>query len=217
MMGRGQDSDERRRPRPPWMTFFAVMLLLLGGRFLITSLSDLHHLASGRDEVLTLDGSLDAQRELLLRAQVVLANTLCRERPAALAISALARLGLGLVYLFAVAALFSGDARGRRVSVFAGWFGLAVSASNALFLAWVVRGLLPRILPVLAEATAQDAARAGRPPLTADVLALQTRLFLHDAPQLVAGMGVLWSLLLITYFRGRSVRLFYNQGQADHD
>ena len=199
------------------MMFFAVMLLLLGGRFIVTSLSDLRHIASGKDEVLTLDGSLDAQRELLLRAQVVLANTLCHERPAALTISALTRLGLGLVYLLAVAALFAGDARGRRVSVFAGWAGLVVSAGNALFLAWVVRGLLPRILPVLAEATARDAVRAGRPPFTAEVLALQTRLFLHDAPQLVTGMGVLWSLLLIAYFRGRSARLFYNQGQADHD
>jgi hypothetical protein len=200
------------------MTLFAVLLLLLGGRFVVTSLSDLHHLVTGKADRLSLDGSFDAQQELLMRAQVVLGNALCRERPAALTIHALARLGLGLVYLFAVAALFSGDRRGRQVSQLAGWVGIAVSMGNALFLTLVVRGLLPQLLPVLVEAFAQDATRAGRPLLDADSVATQSRLFLLDVPLVVTGMGVLWSLLLIAYFGGRSVRLFYNQTQrADHD
>jgi hypothetical protein len=200
------------------MTLFAVLLLLLGGRFLVTSLSDLHRLVTGKTEVLRLDGSLDVQQEVLLRAQVVFANALGRDHPAALAVSAVARFGLGLLYLFAVAALFAGDARGRQASLLAGWAGIAVSLGNALLLTTVVRGMLPALLPGLAEAFAQDAARAGRPLLDAGAVAAQAKLFLVDVPLAVTGMGVLWSLLVIAYFRGRSVRLFYNQAKrADHD
>jgi hypothetical protein len=70
---------------------------------------------------------------------------------------------------------------------------------------------------MLVDGYAQDAARAGRAVLDAGTVAAQARLFLVDVPLVVTGMGVLWSLLLIAYFRGRRVRLFYNQPrQADH-
>jgi hypothetical protein len=210
-----QQGAAGRRPR--WLTLFAVLLLLLGGRFFVTGLSDLHRLATGTTEVLPLDGSLDVQQELLLRAQVMLGNALRQDRPAAMTFHALARMGLGLLYLFAVAALFSGDKRGQRASLWAGWTGLAVSAWNLFFLMLVVRGVLPRLEPALAEAFAKDAAQAGRPPLDVGAAAEQSRLFLLDVPMFITGIGVLWSLLLIAYFRSRSVRLFYNQIRADHD
>ncbi len=209
MIGRSKDADRRRRPR--WMTLLTVLMLLLGGRMFVTGVSDLNRLLTAQPEVLSLDGSLDAQQEALLRGQVVLANALSRFRPATLAVHAVARLGLGLIYLFAVAALFSGDARGRRVSLLAGWAGIAVSAGNGLFLVLVVRGMLPWLEPMLADALARDAARAGRPLLDADAVALQARLFLLEVPLAVTAMGVLFSFILIAYFRGRRVRLFYNQ------
>jgi hypothetical protein len=183
----------------------------------VTSVTDLQRLATGKAEVLSLDGSLDSQQEALLRGQVVLGNALSRFRPATLGVHAVARLVLGLVYLFAVAALFSGDARGRRACMLAGWTGAVVSAGNALFLVLVVRGMLPWLVPTLAEAFAEDALRAGRPVPDAGAVAEQARLFLIDVPLAVSGMGVFGSLLLIAYFGGRRVRLFYNQPkQADH-
>lgn len=217
-LGRDERNErEGARRRPRWMTLLTVLLLLLGGRFFVTAVSDLHRVATGRAEVLSLDGSFDAQQEALLRGQVVLGNALSRHRPVSLAASAVARLGLGLIYLFAVAAVFSGDARGRRVALLAGWAGIVVSAGNALFLMLVVRRMLPWLTPMLTDAFAQDAARAGRAGFDPGTVAAQARLFLLDVPLVVTGMGVLWSLLLIAYFRGRRVRLFYNQPrQADH-
>jgi Na+-transporting methylmalonyl-CoA/oxaloacetate decarboxylase gamma subunit len=48
-------------------------------------------------------------------------------------------------------------------------------------------------------------------------VALQARLFLVDVPLVVTGLGMVFSLLLLAYFRGRRMRLFYNQPrQADH-
>jgi hypothetical protein len=216
-MGAGDERGAARR-RPRWMTLFAVVMLLLGGRMLLTSLSDLHRVVTHKPEVLQLDGSLDAQQEVLLRAQVVLSNALYQHRPVTLTLHALARLVLGLVYLFAVAALFSGDRRGRQVSLLAGWVGVAVCVANALFVGVVVRGMLPWLLPMLSAGFAQDAARAGRPPLDADAVELQSNLFLHEVPMVITALGVLWSLLLIAYFSGRSVRLFYNQRDwVNHD
>ena len=208
---------EGRQRRPRWMTLFTVLMLLLGGRMFFSSVTDLHRLVSGKPEVLNLEGNLDSQQESLLRGQIVLANALSRNRPAVLSVHALARLGLGLIYLFAVAAVFSGDARGRRACLLAGWAGIAVCAGNAVFLLLVVRRMLPWLLPTLAEAFAQDAARAGRAVPAAEAVAEQARLFLVEVPLAVTGIGVAFSLLVIAYFGGRRARIFYHQPrQADH-
>lgn len=208
--------DERGGPevrgrKPRWMNLLTVLMLLLGGRMFFSSVTDLHRLVTHRSETLSVDGGLDAQQEMLLRAEVVLANALSEHRPRALAIHATARLALGLVYLFAVAALFSGDARGRRVSLGAGWVGAAVSAGNAAFSLLVVRRMLPWLLPMLGDAFAQDAARAGREVPGAGVVAAQAHMFLVDMPLVVSAMGLVFSLILLAYFNGRRVRLFYNQ------
>jgi hypothetical protein len=212
-----RDVPEGRRRRPRWLTFFTVLMLLVGGRMFFSSATDLNRLISGKPEILNLDGGLDAQQEALLRGQIVLANALSRYRPAVLSVHAMARLGLGLIYLFAVAAVFSGDARGRRAALLAAWAGIAVCVGNAMFVLMVVRRMLPWLLPTLGEAFAQDATRAGRALPTAEVVVEQAQLFLVDVPLVVTGMGIAFSLLLLLYFRGRRMRLFYNQPrQANH-
>ena len=211
-----RDAPEGRR-RPRWLTFLTVLMLLVGGRMFFSSVTDLHRLASGKPEVLNLDGGLDQQQEALLRGQIVLANALSRYYPAVLSVHAVARLALGLIYLFAVAAIFSGDGRGRRVALLAAWAGLVVCAGNAVFLLVVVRRMVPWLLSTLGEAFAQDAARSGRVAPGADSVALQAQLFLVDVPLVVTGIGIAFSLLLLLYFRGRRMRLFYNHSrQTDH-
>jgi hypothetical protein len=215
--GRDERDVPEGRRRPRWLTFLTVLMLLVGGRMFFSSVTDLHRLASGQAEVLILDGGLDQQQEALLRGQIVLANALSQYKPAVLSVHAVARLALGLLYLFAVAAIFSGDGRGRRVALLSAWAGLVVCLGNAVFLMVVVRRMLPWLLPTLGQAFAQDAARAGRALPTPDAVALQARLFLVDVPLVVTGLGMVFSLLLLAYFRGRRMRLFYNQPrQADH-
>ncbi|MBN2576743.1 MAG: hypothetical protein JXP73_19420 [Deltaproteobacteria bacterium] len=220
MSGAGERADGRDRPpRPRWLTFLAVLLLLVGGRLFVTSASDLHRVATGTADVLDLDGSLDAQQETLLRGQVVLVNALSRHRPVSLAVHALARLGLGLLYLFAVAAIFSGDTRGGRAGLLAGWAGVVVSAGHALFLVAVVRPMLPWLAPMLGDALARDAVTAGRTGFDPHLVAAQASFYLLQVPLAVTGVAVAWSLVLVAYFRGRRVRLFYNGQlrQVDHD
>ena len=215
--GNERDAPEGRRRRPRWLTFFTVLMLLVGGGMLHGSATDLHRLISGKPAVLYLDGGFDPLIEAQLRGQVVLANALARHRPVTLALHAVARLALGLILLFAVAAIFSRDARGRRAALLAAWASLVVYAGNAMFLIGVVRQMLPWLLPTLVEAIAQDSARVGREAMAADAVVLQARILLVDFPLMGTGMGMVFGLLLLLYFRGRRMRLFYNQPrQADH-
>jgi hypothetical protein len=215
--GRGLFSQGRGR-RPRWMTLLTVLMLLAGGRMFFSSVTDLHRLVTGKPEVLNLDGSLDAQQEALLRGQLVLVNALSHIRPSVMLVHALARLALGLVYLFAVAAVFSRDPRGRRASLLAGWVGIVVSLGNVLFLMLLVRPALPGLLPTLVQAFTQDASRAGRAVPAASAVAEQAGLFLVDVPVVVTALGITFSLILLAYFAGPRVRMFYNQSrQVDHD
>jgi hypothetical protein len=194
-----------------------VLLLLLGGRLFLGGLIDLHRVWTAKPEILNLDGSFDAQKEMLLRAQVVLSHALAAHRPVAFALHALARLILGLIYLFAVAALFSGDRRAPKASVLAGWAECIVSLVGAAYLSVVVRKELPGLSSTLVQAVTADATRAGRQAPAAELIVDQSRLFLVDLPLLVSGVGIGFGLLLIAYFRSRKVRLFYNQPrQVDH-
>jgi hypothetical protein len=211
----GRYSQLGRQRRPRWMTFFTILMFLLGARMFLGSIDDLYRLATGRPQILNLDGGRDPQQEALLRSQVVLDNELFRHRPGVMAAQTAARMILGLAYLFAVAAVVSRDARGRRACLLAGWMGLAASAGNAVFLELWVSKALPWVLPRLVDALTEDAIRFGRPAPTADVVAEQSRLFLIDGPVALCGMGMVLSLVLLAYFAGRRMRWFYEQsGQA---
>jgi hypothetical protein len=211
--GRSFQGGRRRRPR--WMIFFTILMFLMGARIFLGSIDDLYRLVTGRPEILNLDGSRDPQQVALLRAQVVFDNELGRARPGVMAAQAAGRLVLGLVYLLAVAAVVSKDARGRRVCLLAGWLGLAASVGNAIFLLFWASRFLPWLLPRLAGALAQDAVRLGRPVPSNEVVAEQARLFLIDGPLALCGMGMVLSLVVLAYFAGRRMRWFYEQlGEA---
>ncbi len=207
----GRLSQEGHQRRPRWMMFLTFLMFLLGARIFLGSLDDLYRLATGKPEVINIDGSGDPQQETLLRAQVVFENELCQSHPRVMAAQATGRLVVGLVYLLAVAAVIAKDKRGRRTCLLAGWLGLVAWAVDAVFLLLWASKALPSALPRLAEALAQDAARLGRPVPSAEVMAAEARLFLIDGPVAVCGMGMVLSLVILAYFAGRRMRWFYEQ------
>lgn len=217
---RDDGKDSRHEPdakfegeRPRFLTLFAVLLLLIGGRLFFTSVSDLHHVATGNPHRVFLDGTLDAQSEILLRAQTVLANALQKAKPLSVFAHGVARLALALIYLFAVAALFSGDRRGRRVGQLCGMAGLATCLVHLLFIFSIIRPNLPGVLPSLTQALAEDATRAGRSLLPPELAAEHAHIFLVWVPLVVTLLGALFSLLLMVYFNSRRLRLFYNEAR----
>lgn len=210
----GTSTERARRPR--LLLFFTVLLLIGGGNLFFGSLFDLHRVLTGKPDVLRFDGSGE-QKEILLRAQVTLGNVLAQTKPVVYALHAVMELGLALIYLFAVAAIFSNDSRGRRVGLWAAWAGFAACLGHAAFLLGVVRRIQPWFVPMLASHYAEDAARVGRASPSLDGVAEQARLFLVDAPLLATAMGMVFSLLLLAYFAGRRMRLFYNQPRRTED
>jgi hypothetical protein len=217
MSGRDQQgAPDGRRRRPRLLTFLTVLMLLVGGPMLIGSMSDLHRVWSGQPDTFKAEGNFTPEQEGLLRIQLLFSNALLRYKPVVLSLHAVARLGLGLLYLFAVAAVFSDDRRGRRVSLLAGWAGLSVSIANVFYLIFVVRGMLPWLLPGMSEAFGKGA-RDGSTAPPPESVAQQAHMLLVDLPMLATGLGVVFSLVLLAYFASRNVRLFYNQPrQADH-
>lgn len=212
--------DSFRLPtrRPRWVTVLAVLMLLAGARLFLGSLTDLRRLATGRSMAeVSLDGLANAEQEVLIRGQIALDEAVDRAHPVAAWTQAVARLALALVFLFAVAAVFSDDPRARQASVWAGWGGLALHGGSGLFLLMVVRQGVAGVLPVLQQVSAQAHARAGdTPPASVDLAQLASTLMVQ-VPLLTSSLGVLFSILLLVTFGGRRGRLFYNgSAEADH-
>ena len=213
----GEASRQPRR-RPRWVTVLAVLMLLAGARLFLGSLTDLRRLVTGRSmAALRLDGVVDAEQEVLIRGQLALDEAVDRAHPVAARVQVAARLALGLVFLFAVAAVFSDDPRARSASVLAAWIGMALHAGSGLFVLTAVRGRVADLLPALQQVAAQAHARTGdTPSASADLAQLATTLVIQ-VPLLSAALGVLFSVLLLVTFGGRRGRLFYNDGvKADH-
>ena len=126
--------------RPRWVTVLAMLMLLAGARLFLGSLTDLRRLATGRSMAdVRMDGLADANQEVLIRGQLALEEAVDRAHPIAAGVQAAIRLVLALVFFFAVAAVFSGDPRARRASVFAAWAGMALHVGSGAFLLMVVR------------------------------------------------------------------------------
>ena len=213
----GEASRQPSR-RPRWVTVLAVLMLLAGARLFLGSLTDLRRLATGGSMVeVRLDGLADAAQEVLIRGQLALDEAVARVHPVAARVQAAARLALALVFLFAVAAVFSDDPRARRASVFAAWAGMALHVGSGAFLFAVVRKGVADFVPVLQQVAAKAHARTGdAPPAPADLAQMASTLMIQ-VPLLSAALGVLFSVLLLVTFGGRRGRLFYNDGErADH-
>ena len=213
----GEESRQPRR-RPRWVTVLAVLMLLAGARLFLGSLTDLRRLVTGRSMAeLRLDGVVDAEQEVLIRGQLALDEAVDRAHPVAARVQAAARLALGLVFLFAVAAVFSDDPRARSASVLAAWIGMALHAGSGRFVLTAVRGRVADLLPALQQVAAQAHARTGDTPSASADLAQLASTLVIQVPLLSAALGVLFSVLLLVTFGGRRGRLFYNDGvKADH-
>jgi len=203
--------------RPRWLTALTVLMLLMGARLFLGSLTDLRRLVTGRSMVeVSLEGLADANQELLIRGQLALDEAVDRAHPVAAELKAGVRFLLALLLLFAVAAVFSSDPRAGRVGRAAGWGGMAYYLGNGAFLLLVVRRGVGGALPVLQQVAARAYARTGdAPPAPADLAQLASTLT-FQLPLLATTLGVAFSILLLIAFGGRRRYLFYNRGERAH-
>jgi hypothetical protein len=193
-------------------------MLLDGAGLFFGGLTDLRRLATGRSMVdVRMDGLADADKEVLVRGQIALDEAVDRAHPVAAWIKATVRLGLALVFLFAVAAVFSDDPRARRATMFAAWAGMAWHGGHGAFLLGVVSKEVADAVPLLQQVAAKAHTRTGDALPAAAELAQLTSTLMIQMPLLAAALGVLFSVVLLAAFGGRRGRLFYNGGvKADH-
>jgi hypothetical protein len=213
-------SGEAFRPdlrRPRWATVLAVLMLLAGARLFFGGLTDLRRVVTGQPTAeVRLDGLADANQELLIRGQLALEAAVERAHPVGATVQAAARFLLSLLLLYAVVAVFSGDARARQASVAAAFGGLGLYFGSGVYLLLVVRQGVAAAVPTLIDVAAHIHTRIGdAPPAPADLAKLTSTLVVH-VPLLTVTLGFLFSALLLVYFGGRRGRLFYNRGEQAH-
>jgi len=191
----------RPEGRPVWVVVLALAMLVLGGILMISGLTQLtdpeHKRATDPDATVQEIQDRQAMNEAMARA--------FRAHPAEVRANAVSKMAMSLVLLFAVAAVFGSDPRARRATILAGWIGLAYQASDLLFYFAVYRKGVVAGAPALMNLAARQS--TGKQPTAAAVIAA------FDVTMVgMAMLGVLFSVVLLTFFGGRRGRTFFGSG-----
>jgi hypothetical protein len=193
--------------RPAWLVILSSLMLLAGGYSLVAGMLKLRDptmiLMVGGAETLDSDADVDLNRQLL--AARVAAVTPHRS---GLRIEAGCEVGLALFTLYATAAVFSRDRRGRALTLAVGLLGIGYQLA-----------VLPLYLALTQDYAARGSALLARSivetvgPTSADLTPEQITARLHSAivggPLVAAAVGIVGSLVLLFFFGGRRGKLLY--------
>ena len=207
--------------RPTWVIVLAVSMMAFGGHLLMGGLSTVRNLWAPRAVTIespephdsatvpevdaTADGAVDA---VLLRDMRAMSQRLDRDHPWAVRLNAGSKVVLGLVLLFATAAVWSSDPRGRLAALLAAWAGIAYHVGDALFLLLVLRKGVIAAAPALATLASRASRGATEAPsVEAMVSFADTFMIVLSVVTAVGGIG--FSVVLMKYFGGHKGRLLY--------
>jgi hypothetical protein len=120
---------------------------------------------------------------------------------------------LALMLLFAVAAVWSSDPRGRAAALVAAWAGIAYHIGEAVYLSVVVRAGLRAAAPTLVTMVAAG----GGQTFTVEQMASAVNLVVLTLSAVTAVVGISFSIVVLVFFGGRKGRLFYGlEQQPNH-
>lgn len=208
-MSEGQELPPWAKPkapppeaRPTWVVVLALLMLMFGGRFVVMGASQL---STGSVEPALDDATaaqLPPERRVFGEAMARASHTY----PSAVQANAVAKLALGALLLFAVAAVFSSDGRARRATLIAAWAGIVFQLGDGLFLFLVSRHELAAIAPTLLAGSPGS----GGQPMNLPPSVLMIVMMVLGLP------GILFSLVLLRFFGGPRGRTFFGV-RADAD
>ena len=208
----GSAAPGRRVPagqRPTWMVVLASLMVVVAFNLFLGGLSAL---ADGPARLAGVpvegDGAGSAEAAATRALQRGMAIALQRVDPLLIRTYAIAKLVLGALMLFAVAAIATNDRRGRQGTLVAAWVGIAYHVAGALFFILFVRG---RLMDAASEwvrevRNLQNTAFSGGTP--EQVLSWANQAFVIF-PVGLALLGIGFSVVLIAYFGGNRGRAFY--------
>jgi hypothetical protein len=221
--------------RPTWLLILSSITLVYGGLMLVSGLSALRNPASVTSAPLT--RPLAPEAEALAREMSALNDMIVARHAGAIRGRAAASTVLALLMLYSAAAALSRDRRGRTVTLAAAWLGIVYQIGSLPLVIPIAndyaRASAPMIARMVASETAATttttttttgggasgastsgdagtpaAAEADAPPRPETLAALMHTLLL-GVPIGSALLGIMGSLLLITYFGGRRGRALY--------
>lgn len=208
----GGAAPGRRVPagqRPTWMVVLASLMVVVSFHLFLGGLSALADGPTRLAGAPVEGGDASSAEAAATRAlQRGMAIALQRVDPLLIRGFALAKLMLGALLLFAVAAIATNDRRGRGGTLVAAWAGIVYHVAGALFFILFVRGRLLDAAPewVREVQQLQDAALPGGSPEQAISWANQMFVIF---PMGLALLGVGFSVVLIAFFGGNRGRAFY--------
>jgi hypothetical protein len=188
--------------RPLWVVLLALAMLVFGGRLLINGVSQL----AGPGVERTLQESSSAQVTQDLQALGESLAQAYRAHPMAVRVNAASKVVMGLLLLFAVAALFASDRRARRATMLAAWAGIAYQIGDAIFLFQIFRKGMVAVAPVLVNLAARQTT-ADKVPTASALISMIDILIVG-----LGVLGILFSVVLLTFFGGRRGRTFFGVG-----
>jgi hypothetical protein len=195
-------SDAAAVKRPTWVVVLALAMLMSGGNLLVQGIGQLR----GDAEV----GGTTVLSQSVLRDMRAATQAMAAAHPVAVRVNAVSKVAMGLVMLFAVAAVFASDPRARRASIVAAWLGIGFYVGDILFSFLVVRKGIVAMAPLLATLMASNSPGTAVPS-PEDVVTLMD-MFMGVMGALEIG----FSVVLLAYFGGRKGRLFYGLERQPH-
>jgi hypothetical protein len=194
----------KRQPeaRPTWVVVLALAMLVFGGRLLISGIGQMGGSGLERPD----EEAASAHTVLEVRAVNDQVERAYREHPLAVRLNAGSKVTLGLLMLFATAAVFASDPRARKASMLAAWAGIAFQGADVGFKLLILRKGIVAAAPVLVNLVARQSGVARAPSASAVISALD--IFIVS----LGLMGVLFSVVLLTFFGGRRGRRFFGAG-----
>jgi hypothetical protein len=174
-------------------------MLVFGGRLLIAGIGQM----SGSGLERPNEEAASAQTVAQVRAVNDQVERAYLEHPLAVRLNATSKVTMGLLMLFAVAGVFASDLRARKAAMLAAWAGIAFQGTDVLFKLLVLRKGMVAAAPLLVDLVARQSG-AARPPSASAVIWV-----LDICIVSLGGLGVLFSVVLLTFFGGKRGRSFF--------
>jgi hypothetical protein len=196
--------------RPTWVVVLAMAMMIFGGHLLMGALTTLHTLQATQRPTAEVVAGVERSLAGDLRAvSLVLDNS----NPVAVRANVASKMVMALLLLFAVAAVWASDPRGRAVVLFAAWAGIVYHLADAVFLYVVLRKGFIAAAPMLVNLASQNG--VAEPP-TVDELVAFANTLTAVLSLMTLVVGVAFSTVLLAYFGGRKGRLFYGIERPVH-
>jgi hypothetical protein len=188
--------------RPPWLVLVAALMLISATRL---GLSGLLTLSGNGTSAAGSTALVVSPEEAAAKAVEEAMQRVEQNHSRAVKAHAVVQIGIALLVLFVVSAVFTLDPRGRKMALIAGWVGVSYHVANAVFGIILLRPEILRMAPaILAKLSSSLPGGKVDPAMIGTFRVLSIIM-----PLLAAGFGIMFCAVILVFFGGKRGRLLY--------